>query len=115
MKKGKPYEERVERLLTAKGWKIVAKNFHSRYGEIDLIAHKGDKLLVVEVKGSSKGLNPAERVDCPKVRRIYKTLLMFLLENPSYNDLEFILVVASVKVQGIDWVPINISDCLNLL
>jgi len=112
MNKGKPYEERVERLLTAKGWKIVAKNFHSRYGEIDLIARKRNKLLVVEVKGSSKGLNPAERVDCPKVRRIYKTLLKFLSENPTFEGFKIHLLTASVKGETATFYPIVVDDCL---
>ena len=32
------------------GWQIVAKNFWSRYGELDLVLQKHKEILVVEVK-----------------------------------------------------------------
>ena len=36
--------------LEASGLKIMARNFRTRYGEIDLIAEDGDTLVFVEVK-----------------------------------------------------------------
>lgn len=36
--------------LRERGWNILEVNFHSRYGEIDLIAENGQYLAFVEVK-----------------------------------------------------------------
>ena len=43
--------EHFERL----GWEIVARNHHTRLGEIDLIAVDGDTLVFAEVKTSRLG------------------------------------------------------------
>lgn len=32
------------------GWEILARNFYTRYGELDLILQKDKKILLVEVK-----------------------------------------------------------------
>ncbi len=36
--------------LTARGFRILARNFRTRFGEIDVIADDGRRLLLVEVK-----------------------------------------------------------------
>ena len=36
--------------LEARGLRIIDRNYHVRYGEIDLIAEEGDTLVFVEVK-----------------------------------------------------------------
>ena len=43
--------ERIAKwLLTVKGYKVVAERYHNTFGEIDLIARKGEFLVLVEVK-----------------------------------------------------------------
>ncbi len=36
--------------LTAKGYRVCARRFKTRFGEVDIIAKKGDVLAIVEVK-----------------------------------------------------------------
>ena len=36
--------------LEARGLRIIDRNYHVRYGEIDLIAEEGDTLVFVEIK-----------------------------------------------------------------
>ena len=36
--------------LSAKGYQLLDRNFHSRYGELDLIMKVDDVLIAVEVK-----------------------------------------------------------------
>ena len=115
MNKGKPYEIRVKEFLTSKGCKILAENYLSRFGEIDLIASVKNKLLVVEVKGSLKNENPASRMDCNKVLRIYKTLLKFLSENPNLEGLEIYLLTAEVFKEEVKLKRIYLEDCLENL
>jgi len=47
---GKTGEEIVVTMLEQKGFSILDRNYRKRYGEIDLIASKGDLLVFVEVK-----------------------------------------------------------------
>ncbi|WP_422615238.1 YraN family protein [Fusobacterium necrophorum] len=49
-KKGNEYEERAVSLLQEKAYRILARNFRTSIGEIDIIAEKDDILVFVEVK-----------------------------------------------------------------
>lgn len=52
---GRFCESAVARYLVAAGYKITARNFTVKGGEIDLIAENDTSLLFVEVKGRSEG------------------------------------------------------------
>lgn len=47
---GREGETQARRYLKRKGWKIVEKNYKTPFGEIDIIAKKGDVYAFVEVK-----------------------------------------------------------------
>ncbi len=47
---GAQAEERVARFLASRGLAIVARNFRTRLGEIDLVAREGATLVFVEVR-----------------------------------------------------------------
>ncbi|MFM7549217.1 MAG: YraN family protein [Cyanobacteriota bacterium] len=50
-------EQRALRLLVQRGWRLLDRNWRCRWGELDLVLHKSRRLLVVEVKGRSSGLD----------------------------------------------------------
>ncbi len=83
MKKGKSFEDIACEYLTNLGYKILQRNFHCRDGEIDIIALDGDVLVFVEVKGTNLQLNPAERIDQRKLKRIYGCAEKFIMKNPA--------------------------------
>ena len=47
---GTAYEEKAVEYLTAKGYRIIKRNFRCRIGEIDIIAKQNDIVVFVEVK-----------------------------------------------------------------
>ncbi len=47
---GRRAEEHACRYLQQQGLKLVTRNYHSRYGEIDLIMRDGAELVFVEVR-----------------------------------------------------------------
>lgn len=47
---GRTGEDLAVERLTALGWEIIARNWRTRRGEIDIIAKDGDCLVFVEVK-----------------------------------------------------------------
>ncbi len=82
---GRMGEDYAAHWLLEKGYRLVLRNYHSRYGEIDLIAQKGQVLAFVEVKTRRKDAiaAPCEWVTPAKRRRLVKTALLYLQENPS--------------------------------
>lgn len=73
------------RWMRKKKWTILAANFHSRFGEIDLIAEDGHSLVFVEVKTRdvSSIAAPREFVDLRKQRRLAKTAAYYLCCHPT--------------------------------
>lgn len=77
---GSVWEERAAAFLQQKGMEIVARNFRTRSGEIDLIAKDGRYLVFVEVKyraDAQKG-TALEAVDARKQQTIVRTARFFL-------------------------------------
>lgn len=80
MNSGKLGEDLVCVFLEKKGYNILERNFHSRWGEIDIIAKDGDAVVFVEVKTrkSSAFGAPAEYVTLAKKKKIIKTAFIYL-------------------------------------
>lgn len=73
------------------GYTVVKRNYHSRYGEIDLIAENENALCFVEVKTrnlTSLG-NPAEAVDFRKQKKLTLTAMKYLTEAECYKQPRF--------------------------
>jgi putative endonuclease len=67
---GKWGEQAAADYLTAQGYEIMARNVRTPYGEIDLIAHKDDFTIFVEVKArTSSSLGPPEIAVTPRKRQ----------------------------------------------
>lgn len=77
-------EELVAEELQKQGGAILARGYHSRFGEIDLIAEKGGYLCFVEVKlRKNDSFAPARAfVDVHKQQKLRITAEIFLAEHP---------------------------------
>lgn len=73
-------EDAVCEYLKKIGYDIIERNFHSRYGEIDIIATKAEYMIFVEVKtrNNRNYINPCEFVDKRKQDKIMKTAVCYL-------------------------------------
>lgn len=80
---GRSGEETAVNLLKDNGYKVLARNYRTRIGEIDIIASDKDTLCFVEVKtrSSSRFGLPYEAVSKFKQRQISKAALLYLKEN----------------------------------
>jgi putative endonuclease len=101
---GRRGEEQALAYLEAKGYRLVARNFRHRRGELDLIVDAPDGTLVfVEVKanrGQSAG-RPLERVDGRKVRRLQRLAQRYCaLEKQEHRDMRFDVVGVDLAVDG---------------
>ena len=92
-------EQRVKKLLQSKGWQFVAQNFHTRFGEIDLIFLDGKTLVFVEVKTRSSRNHgyPEEAISPAKFRHLQKAAEIFLIKNPSLQNVPLRIDVAAVE------------------
>ena len=75
--KGNIAEDKACEYLVKQGYRVIERNFYSRYGEIDIIAIKSNILYFVEVK-SGEAFDPSENITKSKLERIEKTLYIFL-------------------------------------
>ncbi|MHB0998256.1 MAG: YraN family protein [Armatimonadota bacterium] len=65
-------EDRAVRYLESLGYSIIERNYHCKYGEIDIVARDGSDLVLAEVKtrrGDSFGA-PSEAVDIRKQKKL---------------------------------------------
>ena len=105
LKIGLEAEERVVEFLIRNGYKIIKRNFHSKFGEVDIVAKKDEILNFFEVKYSKK-YNPIYRITPAKMQKIIKTIDYFFMINNS--DDEYQICAALVTPNGIEVIE-NIS------
>jgi putative endonuclease len=77
--KGDEAERKATQYLQKRGFVIIDRNFHSRFGEIDIVALKEGTLHFVEVK-SGKNFDPIYNITPAKLEKIIKTINYFLLK-----------------------------------
>ena len=81
LSKGTQGETIAADYLVKNGFKIIEKNFRTKWGEIDLIASKEGKLIFVEVKlkvGDRFG-SPEEMIGYAKLRQVKRAAQLYLL------------------------------------
>ncbi|MBI5574088.1 MAG: YraN family protein [Elusimicrobia bacterium] len=102
---GKSGEELVERYLINLGYKILDKNFRTRYGEIDIIAKDKKTIVFVEVKtrsGTSYG-SPQLAVNFYKQKHLSHAAFTFIKKNFLNSDYRFdIIAVCDDKIEHIE-------------
>ena len=76
-------ERLAAKTLKAKGYRILARNCRSRWGEIDLIAMDGNTIVFVEVKPRSEQTQgrPEEAVTATKQKQISRAAAAWLQRN----------------------------------
>ena len=80
MASGKTGEDIICEYMEKRGMKILERNFHSRWGEIDIIAKDGECTVFCEVKSRKSTLYglPCEAVTASKMKKIIKTAMVYL-------------------------------------
>lgn len=87
-RRGKQAEQYVADLVARRDWSIVARNYRTRAGEIDIVALDGDVLVFVEVRartGTTFGIAD-DTVTRAKLMRITSTALAFIEAHPEFAD-----------------------------
>ena len=89
---GKAGEEHIARWLESQGYEILARNFHSRYGEIDIVAQRPPYIAFVEVKARVENslVSPFEAITPRKQRKIIATAQEYLRQHPGVSNKSYI-------------------------
>lgn len=69
-------------VLVAKGYRILARRYHVKGGEIDIVARRGDTIAFVEVKARPTLAEAHIAIDHVKRRRISRAARVWLAANP---------------------------------
>ncbi len=97
LKKGHLAEEKVIKFLLNKGFEILARNYYSRYGEIDIVAKLNNVFHFIEVK-SGRFFNPAENFTDKKMSRLLETIYIYLNEqNINSEENNYVIDLATVR------------------
>jgi len=116
---GKFGEAIAENYLAHYGYAPIGRNFKTYYGEIDLIAQKGDEILFCEVKTRSADDYgyPEESVDRRKIRHLIKAAVSYLewkrIDKFWRLDIISISISKREKKAKIKWFK-NISEDLSV-
>ena len=84
--KGLRAELAAAALLSLKGYRILARRYRSRVGEIDLVARRGKRIAFVEVKVRSSQAQAMAAVSVQQQHRIARAAQAWLARNPPQGD-----------------------------
>ena len=104
-------EDYAVKFLKKNKYKILARNYRIRYGEIDIIAENKSYLVFVEVKTrhTDSLTQPYEAVDYRKQRRIIKAASAYLCENKTekycrFDICEVFVNSADLRLEKINYI-----------
>jgi len=103
---GQNGEDRAKEFLIKQGLKILSSNFHSRFGEIDIIAQSKECVHFIEVK-TTKHSDALHRITPQKLQKIVKTIGYYQLKKPFTCNYQIDAII--VTPNSIEWVK-NISE-----
>ena len=95
-------EEVAVKYLERKGFRVIERNYLRKWGEIDIIAEKGQLLSFIEVKsvsreiGSRETYRPEENVHPAKLKRLHRAIQTYLLDRKVPDSREWRVDVACV-------------------
>ncbi len=93
-------EKIAQKYLIEKGYKIIATNFYTKSGEIDIITKKKNEIIFVEVKTRTNYNygRPSEAIDKNKKKHMKNTARIFLsLNNYSKYNIRFDAIEVIIK------------------
>ncbi len=111
--KGGSGEQLAAAYLKRKGYEIIATNFKTNIGEIDIVAAYDGCLVFVEVKArmSDKYGEPSEAVTVYKQRKISQVASQFITKYRYFDcDVRFDIIEVRMDIKEINHIE-NAFDC----
>ncbi len=110
-------EQQAAAYLEREGYAIVERNYHTRFGEIDLICSDVRYLAFVEVKTRTGGKfgAPREAVTRAKQRKIIRTAQQWLLEHPTELQPRFDVAEVWLSPDGLAGHVVHIPNAFEVV
>ena len=108
---GKIGEDEAVKFLKKNKYKIIERNFRTKFGEIDIIAKKGKEISFIEVK-TRKTITfgyPEESVDERKLNKIKKVALYYIQKNKIKSHFKFEVLSILIKENGKEFKIISLD------
>lgn len=104
-RRGDAAEQATQHWLTQQGVTLLQTNFHTRYGEIDLIGLHREQLVFFEVRfrSSSRFGGAAASVTAAKQQKIVSAAQLFLQQHPQYANTSCRFDVIAASGQPDNW------------
>ena len=115
-KKGQHGESAALRFLQRHNLELLETNFHTRWGEIDLVMRDGDSVVFVEVRyrGNTSHVDALTSIDARKQQKLCRSAAMYLSRFAhSETPARFDVVAISESTHNehrIQWIR-NAFDC----
>ena len=93
--------------LRVRGYRVLARRFRCRAGEIDIIARRGNVLVFVEVKARRNAATAAESLSSRQISRIIRAAEAFVQAHPSLAALDQRFDAILISPRG--W-PVHLVD-----
>ncbi|MBP9802695.1 MAG: YraN family protein [Candidatus Pacebacteria bacterium] len=101
------------KFLMKQGFAILERNYTKKWGEIDIIAKKDNKIYFIEVKSVSRNLinvsqetldsyKPEDNMHPWKLKRMSRTIQTYLLAHKEYDEYEWQIDLITVFLDLID-------------
>jgi putative endonuclease len=98
--------------MLARGYRILGRRVRTPYGEIDLIAVRGRRLAVIEVKRRPTRLEAEAAITPRQSGRITRAAEFWVSRNPAYRDHERGMDVIQVLPGRL---PVYLPDVLHVV
>jgi putative endonuclease len=106
---GKLAEDSALTFLKQKGLRLLKRNYHTRFGEIDLIMEDKEHIVFVEVRyrSSSAFGGALSSVDARKQSKLIKCAQHYIATEPTRLGFRFdvIAISPSTSQHEIQWIP----------
>lgn len=100
--KGNLAEDKACKFLFDNGYRIIERNFYSRFGEIDIIASKDEVLHFIEVKSGLDYESAVQNITPKKLSRLIKTGDIYMKKNSL--DITFVYDAIIITPKNIEYI-----------
>lgn len=86
--KGRRGEALAAEYLSEHGFEVIEQNWHTKFGEIDLVVLKDSLVVFVEVKLKSGDIfgSPEEMITKQKIAQVLNNAQVYLLTHPEFSS-----------------------------
>jgi len=107
-KKGIRGENIACEFLQKRGYRIIARNWRCKWGEIDIVAEIGGAIAFVEVKSATSARfgDPSEWVNRRKQKKMILAAKQYILDNSLNNTIfRFDIVAVDLRRNRVNHIP----------